>query len=258
MHLTRTLLALAFSAIAMPALAASSDWASAEGGRVRLVTAGKPDADGLLRGALDIQLAPGWKTYWRDPGDAGVPPSLDLSRSTGVESATIDFPAPERHDEGDFTWAGYSQPVRLPVTFRTRPGEMVSIDAGLFLGICQTICVPVSAELHLDPGDHADGDDAVVEEAFAALPRAEGGEFGAMKAAVAGGVLTVTVAVPAGAEAKDLFVSGEGEFTLGTPVLKDGAFTLPIEGPEDTAGKVLPYTLVTSAGAVSGVLKPFE
>ncbi len=55
-------------------IASSSDWFETEGARIRLVTTGKPAADGKLKGMLDIELKPGWKTYWRDPGDAGVPP----------------------------------------------------------------------------------------------------------------------------------------------------------------------------------------
>ena len=49
---------------------------------MRLVTTGSRDADGRLEGILDIELKPGWKTYWRDPGDAGVPPTIDVSAST--------------------------------------------------------------------------------------------------------------------------------------------------------------------------------
>ena len=68
---------LGLSLLACPALASSSDWYEAEGGRVRLVTSGAADENGVIEGALEIDLKPGWKTYWRDPGDAGVPPTLD-------------------------------------------------------------------------------------------------------------------------------------------------------------------------------------
>ena len=75
----------------------------ARAARVRLVTSRQrrtPTAG--CNGTLDIDLKPGWKTYWRDPGDAGVPPLLDVSASTNIAAAEFDFPAPKRHDDGDF------------------------------------------------------------------------------------------------------------------------------------------------------------
>src|SRR5262249_40519998 len=100
-----------------PALASSSDWYDAEGGRIRLVTVGMPNDKGVLQGALQIDLKPGWKTYWIDPGDAGVPPSIDVSPSQNIASADMSFPAPHRFDDGFAVWAGYNEPVTFPVTF---------------------------------------------------------------------------------------------------------------------------------------------
>src|SRR5690606_15347814 len=135
--------------LAAPAAhAASSDWFETEGARIRLVTTGKPDAEGKLRGVLDIELRPGWKTYWRDPGDSGVPPTLDISANPNIASAVFDFPAPQRHDEGDFKWAGYDYSLALPVTFTLKdPAGSATIDADVFLGVCETICIPVQAQL---------------------------------------------------------------------------------------------------------------
>ena len=107
-----------------PALASSSDWFETEGARVRLVTTGEPDADGMLRAFSTSSSKPGWKTYWRDPGDAGVPPTVDVSGSTNIAGAKLDFPPPQRHDDGDFQWAGYDHPVALPVAFTLKsPGR---------------------------------------------------------------------------------------------------------------------------------------
>src|ERR1700741_2164925 len=86
--------------LASPVLASSSDWYEAEGGRVRLVTTGAPDESGVIAGVLQVDLKPGWKTYWRDPGDAGVPPTLDASGSDNVASVTVMWPAPERFPDG--------------------------------------------------------------------------------------------------------------------------------------------------------------
>ncbi|TIW88948.1 MAG: hypothetical protein E5V51_06740, partial [Mesorhizobium sp.] len=138
-------------ATALPATASSSAWYNSEGGKVRLVTSGKPDDAGRIRGILDIALKPGWKTYWRDPGDAGVPPQLDISASTNIADATLSFPAPQRHDDGYGKWAGYNYPVSLPVTFTlSTPNQPAVIDADVFLGICETICIPVQTRLSVD------------------------------------------------------------------------------------------------------------
>ena len=110
--------------------AASSDWFEMEGASIRLVTAGRPDAEGRLRGMLDIKLKPGWKTYWRDPGDSGVPPTIDVSANPNITSAAFDFPAPQRHDDGGFLWAGYDYPIGLPVTFTLKDAAgPATIDA---------------------------------------------------------------------------------------------------------------------------------
>ena len=67
---------------------------------------GPADEKGVLQGALEIDLKPGWKTYWRDPGDAGVPPTIDATASSNVASAELSFPAPHRFDEASPTGRG--------------------------------------------------------------------------------------------------------------------------------------------------------
>ena len=78
----------------VPAFASATDWLEVNGGRVRLVTSGLPDSSGLLNGALEIDLEPGWKTYWRDPGDAGVPPQIDIARSSNIAWPNCGFRLP--------------------------------------------------------------------------------------------------------------------------------------------------------------------
>src|SRR5262245_22671608 len=164
------------SALAHPALASSSDWHEADGGRVRLLTSGEPDEHGVLRGALEIDLKPGWKTYWLDPGDAGVPPSLDVTGNRNIAMAEMQFPAPQRFDDGNAIWAGYKGPVTFAVNFtladRAAP---TTVDAKVFLGICETICVPLQASLHVDTASDPDNADdaATVQAAFDSLPGPE-------------------------------------------------------------------------------------
>ena len=130
---------------------------------------------------LQIDLKPGWKTYWRDPGDAGVPPTLDVSASSNIASAELSFPAPQRFDDGFAIWAGYKEPVSFPVAFTLAdPKQPAAIEAKVFLGICETICVPVQATFSLDPASDPDNADdaAIVQAALDALPGPEQPDFG--------------------------------------------------------------------------------
>jgi DsbC/DsbD-like thiol-disulfide interchange protein len=243
---------------ATPARAGASQWVEAEGGRVRLVTKGAPEADGRLRGALQIDLQPGWKTYWRDPGDAGVPPTLDVV-GTNASVEAIDFPAPVRHHDGDYSWAGYERPVALPVTFHVDAAETSgTIEASAFLGICETICVPVKADLVVAINGDAthDGD---VDAAFAALPAPADAHFGVTPLETAGDTTVLKVTAPAGATVTDLFLAGSDGYVFATPERseRDGStvFTVQVARPDTKpSGPGLRYTLVTSAGSVEGLL----
>ena len=97
-----------FAAPGAPAVAGTSQWFQATGGEVRLIAAGgPPEADGTYRAALEIRAQDGWKTYWRYPGDSGIPTSADFSGSGNVAAATLAFPAPERHEDPYSTTIGY-------------------------------------------------------------------------------------------------------------------------------------------------------
>jgi DsbC/DsbD-like thiol-disulfide interchange protein len=243
------------------ALAAASSWEVAEGGRVRLITSGPPDASGHLRGALQIDLKPGWKTYWREPGSSGVPPSIDTSPSPHVLSAVLDFPAPERHFDGDLPWSGYGHPVSFPVTFTVEPGTLAPIEVDVFIGICETICIPLAARLTLDPSalpeDSADA--AQVANAFDGLPQAASDGFGVTFREAIDGKAMFEATLPPDALDADLFLAAEG-YVFGLPDRHDSGgrtvFAVPVERPDSPAGAIH-YTLVTSAGSVSGRLEPF-
>ncbi len=246
-----------------PARASSSGWADSEGGRVRLVTSGRPDAKGRLEGVLDIALKPGWKTYWRDPGDSGVPPQLDISGSTNVSAAEMAFPAPQRHDDGYGQWAGYDHPVGLPIAFTvTDPGQDSLIEADIFLGVCETICIPVQARLTVDPA--ADPDNAAdaerVKAALAALPAKASADFGVTPLEGDHETLVVEASVPGDPAAADFFVAGADDYMFGPPRREESPgkvkFTVPIlDRPSSPpSGDGLHYTLTSSAGAVAGFL----
>jgi thiol:disulfide interchange protein DsbD len=130
--------------------------------------AGKPIRLGLL-----LKLQPGWHTYWSNPGDAGAPPTLDI---TGATASPIGFPAPEILTDGPFTSYAYTGQVLLPVTVTPRPGaNALSVDAAATWLVCAKICVPEDAKFHLDipAGSGAHGAQApLFAAADARTPRA--------------------------------------------------------------------------------------
>ncbi|MCO6048556.1 hypothetical protein NGM99_01965 [Mesorhizobium sp. RP14(2022)] len=228
---------------------------------MRLITAGPAADDGSLRGILEIDLKPGWKTYWRDPGEAGVPPSLDVSKSENVGGAEIAFPAPERHDDGYGPWAGYGASVSLPVTFRIADtAKPWRLQADAFLGICQTICVPVQASFALSSDQRDDAEDkAAVEAAFKALPMAASAAFGIVKGEREGNRIVFTATLTDGAEKPELFLDGLGQFTFEdftSAKSPDGwRFAVRVAAePKDKKTLALPYTLKAGDRAVSGTV----
>src|SRR5881394_903924 len=101
---SRIALAAAFVLVVEPAIAAdASPYDGTQRAAVRLI-AGAARHDGgvtIHRAGVEIRLAPGWKTYWRYPGDSGIPPRFDFSKSHNVKSVNVRWPAPQRlTDEG--------------------------------------------------------------------------------------------------------------------------------------------------------------
>ncbi|WP_404933415.1 protein-disulfide reductase DsbD domain-containing protein [Nitratireductor sp. ac15] len=242
--------------------AASSQWQESEGGSVRLVTVGLPDDDGRLRGALEIDLKPGWKTYWRNPGSAGIPPQIDISRSAHISAAELQYPAPERIHDGETQWAGYTQSVALPVTFTLDQANAVTlIDVDVFLGICETICIPFQASFTFDPAADADNvsDALTVRRAFASLPSPAAAAFGIVSAESTGGAILLRGHVPASMRDPTLFLDHERAHLLGTPRLENregdtASFIVEIMNGdiEKLQSTPLIYTLTAGGEAVSG------
>ncbi|MEO9612286.1 MAG: protein-disulfide reductase DsbD domain-containing protein [Nitratireductor sp.] len=267
-HIMSFALALVLAAPAAGrAQAASSESFHTDGATIRLITTGLADRDGVLRGALEVDLDPGWKTYWRDPGASGVPPQITLDGSLNVEDARLGYPAPQWHEDSYGAWAGYDAPVRFPVIFTIgAPERYALIEANVFVGVCQNVCIPVQARLTVEPGSAPDApaDKAAVEAAFAALPAPAGDDFGVTAVRLEADQLIVEAAMPAESGEAALFVAGAQGYLFGTPrtdrteagngPADRTIFHVPIlQRPgTDTPPPTVAYTLVTDAGAVAG------
>ena len=120
--------------------------------KARLVsgTVGGAENGELLAG-VQIRLEPGWKTYWRTPGDSGVPPSFDWSGSKNLKEAQVLYPAPHRFADAGGTAIGYEDEVVFPVKITPeRPGEPVELKLNVAYGLCKTLCIPNQASLSLE------------------------------------------------------------------------------------------------------------
>jgi DsbC/DsbD-like thiol-disulfide interchange protein len=125
-----------------------------------------------LRAGIEIRLDPGWKTYWRYPGDTGVPPTFDFAGSQNVKSATVEWPAPEPFSDGaGGNSIGYSGDVILPL--KVTPADASyppTLRVKLDYAVCGTLCVPAHATLELAlTGKSAD--EATLKSAEQSVPK---------------------------------------------------------------------------------------
>lgn len=159
------------------AMAESSPWVHGDKTKVRLLAGRVPSgAEGQRFAFVEIALEPGWKTYWRTPGDAGgLPPSFDWSKSSNLAAADVAFPAPRRFTDKSGNTIGYEGGVVLPVALTPKSADAsISLVVGLQYGICKDVCIPVEVELALDvPADGGGDAPAAALEALDGIPRAQ-------------------------------------------------------------------------------------
>ena len=148
----------------------ASEWALSAKSQARLI------ADGRGQAGFQIELAAGAITYWRDPGDAGVPPTFDFSRSVNVASAEVEFPAPKRIEESDGSEAfGYDRGVVFPIRVKAAdPAKPVTLALDANYAVCEKICLPARAVASLGlPKGAATPWAAEIDAARAQVPVAE-------------------------------------------------------------------------------------
>jgi DsbC/DsbD-like thiol-disulfide interchange protein len=146
------LIALAAGPCAATARAAdASIWDGDARSAMRLV-AGSPGGP-APRAGIELRLGTGWKTYWRYPGDSGVPPRFDFSKSTNVKSVTVRWPAPHRFTDESGASIGYKGGVLLPLDIvPINPGQPVTLRVTLEYAICEKLCVPAAGSAALGLG----------------------------------------------------------------------------------------------------------
>ncbi|MBB4568446.1 protein-disulfide reductase DsbD domain-containing protein [Rhizobium leucaenae] len=159
--------------------AAMSDWANNEGGRMRLVALA-PDAQGHIRAGLQIEPAPGWITYWREPGESGIPPQVSPAPDSGVTLEKTSYPTPKPITVGTIQEIGYDAPVTLPLDFRVGGNPPATLHLTAFIGLCKDICIPFQTEFSLPLAPAAQStahEQALLDAANASLPQAPSADF---------------------------------------------------------------------------------
>jgi DsbC/DsbD-like thiol-disulfide interchange protein len=255
------LLATAVVPAATSAAELASDWKPGHNVRTRLI-AGSADGTTMLAG-LHATLAPGWKTYWRNPGDAGgVPPYFTFDGSTNLKSARVLFPAPQRLADASGEAIGYKGDVVFPIeVVATEPGKPVTLKVRLEYGVCREICIPAEADhvLNIPAGGRP------LPPALAAAAQSVPVVNGAMPKATivastvtgAKPALTIEVHYPSGAKNVDLFLEAPDNLYVPLPKKAGPAgvnrvrFVVDLAQSGDAkafSGKALTATAVSSAG----------
>lgn len=172
-------LSVAFGPVASPVSAVQSTTVETPATKATLVFAQDGIAPGAktVSGALVLDLEPGWKTYWRSPGEVGIPPQFDWQGSENVKEARHLWPAPDRFNAFGIENFGYENRVVFPIEFTLdKPGEPARIALNLDLLVCSDVCVPEQLSLHHDLplGSELDTVSAeVISAALATIPSKE-------------------------------------------------------------------------------------
>lgn len=278
MHLHRifTLVAILGLASAGPArgepspepgdAAAATPWVELHAARARLLTSPAKAASGARLAGLEIALDDGWKTYWRMPGDAGVPPDLNWEGSTNVAAVKVLYPAPKRMHEAGGEVIGYKHAVLLPIEVAPQdPAQPVALKLSLELGICREICIPATASLALTvPPPLTASPEGNIAAALARVPRPEAGRHPSdpelKTVTIEGGKTKPRLTIAAhfhGAANADVFIEAPEGLYVSLPQKKaqgaDGSVRFETELAADVArdlkGKTLTLTLVSDQGA---------
>lgn len=212
--------------------------------------------DGARMAALELKLEPGWKTYWRSPGDTGLPPTLDFEGSRNAGAVTIHWPAPEVIDSDGGRTLGYHDALVLPFTVApATPGQPVDLRATVEFGLCDTVCVPALVRLTAPPAGTAP--DPVIEAALARVPAPAPDHPACHFEDIKDGVrVTLTPEGPM-PEAAAIELAGHPDVWVSSATIAATTVTADLVGPEGTPFPVDPaailFTRLDAQGATESL-----
>ncbi len=211
-----------------PARAAdASAWSDDSRSAIRLIAGSHAGSEQRLRAGVEVKLQPGWKTYWRYPGDSGVPPRFDFTGSDNVLRAKVLYPAPHLFTDETGNSLGYKTGVIFPIEVTPKqPGKPVTLRLKLDYAVCEKLCIPAEGRAEVTFGSGQSANDAALAAAEAKVPKP-------MKATEAGlsarrvtnaAKPLVDVDLPASGKPTALFVEGpSAEWALPIPMPAQGA-----------------------------------
>src|SRR5580658_1911307 len=149
----------------------ASPWQRSGHAAVRLLAGSRSGS--VLLGGVAMQLEQGWKTYWRNPGDSGVPPRFDFSKSDNVEAVTVLWPAPTKFDDGAGGISlGYHDQIVLPLRIVAKNADKpVTLRAAINYAVCNKLCIPVDANAELAFNSVASTEDSALFAALDTVPK---------------------------------------------------------------------------------------
>ena len=218
-----------------PAAAQASPWVQGEKSRARLLAAGGL-AEGRYLAGVQIQLAPKNLTYWKLPGDAGVPPGFSFAGSENLTSVQPLYPAPRRYAEAGGEAFGYMDEVLFPLWIApTDPTKPVRLNLKLDYATCETICIPARAELRLDlaPGTRESLDASLLRSWLDRTPRPVSDQAGPRPSLTPGETPNVWRVRFTGEQPTDLFAEGPEDWFFDTRRATDGFDLILAQKPAD-------------------------
>jgi DsbC/DsbD-like thiol-disulfide interchange protein len=184
---------------------------------------------GTHMAALSLTLAPGWKTYWRSPGEAGIPPEFDWSASQNLRSVALHWPTPKVFHSQGMQSIGYHDGMLLPIEVTaTDPGQPIVLNARVDIGVCEDICVPASLELSVTLTQPGLGDPAIKAALRDQPISAQAGGVDAVSCtteAISDGLrLTATVVMPPAGHTETVVIEPglPGVWTSDSAVMRSG------------------------------------
>jgi suppressor for copper-sensitivity B len=223
---------LAAGALGLPlrAEAAAGPWAGNDQAAVRLISASDSAGEGgSLRLGLEFRLEEGWKTYWRSPGDAGYPPSLEWDDPANLAAVEMAWPVPHRFSLFGLETFGYGEQVVFPITATpARAGEALSLSAKVSYLVCAEICIPHEGQVSLDlpAGPPTPAAEGFLIDRFRAQVPDNGARSGlSLERAVLTGdgeaqALEVSLSSSVPLEAPDVLVENGGGYRFGRPTVR--------------------------------------
>src|ERR1700744_4979395 len=149
----------------------ASPWQRAGHSAVRLLAGSRSGS--VLLGGIAMQMEPGWKTYGGPPGNSGVPPRFDFSKSDNIEAVTVLWPAPTEFDDGAGGHSlGYHDQLVLPLRIVAKNADKpVTLRAAVNYAVCEKLCIPVEANPELAFTSVASTEDSALFAALDTVPK---------------------------------------------------------------------------------------